>query len=677
MSQDKILDTLESIGLNPSDAHIYVYLGKKGPQRARDISAVLKIPKNLLYISLKNLQAKGILNASLEKPSRFSAEPFEKVLDMFVRSKMEEVKKIENYKLEILSEWKSLAVGIDPEKIAKFTVLEGKNAIYSRLKNMVNETKQEMRLISSVQGLMRVEQFYLFDLFKPKTHVKFLTEIREKDIRIFESLLDQKRSFKLEGRVPEMGLRLFTRIVIRDNEDAAFFLTNDEDKYNQESDVCLWTNCKALVDSFVGVFENLWVTSTDIEQKLLQYKKGDHPLKTSLIPDSHEAQALFNKAIKLAQHDIVMIASAEILDYEMSKESIEEKANDGVSIRIMLPITSNSYSLAYKLSEYCEVRHVPPSYLDTTLIDGKSFFQFKSHFSLQNVEEYFRNATFVEDQTHVDKTKEMMENIWNCAYAPLFLKPQTSATNKREIDWKIEGKRDKSYSRVFNFVEKPSILSTISEKEILNRILNAKRYSTRNCLEKGIIIYGSVAQTFIRPSEGFDLPEMMIQVFNNKSQSSFGSTIMLIICLKTVTSQGFSFVSTVAVHTNEGLAEFIRNVNKGAILEKNINIFIKGEIEVREQSNTLFVGWTKPIPLTGNKVLPPSGLLFEGYGEVRTNVAKIAISNGWQVLTEGNSLEAFTTFYHSPSKYSRPGTDGLFFRDHIMTYLPPPKSIDS
>jgi hypothetical protein len=163
----------------------------------------------------------------------------------------------------------------------------------------------------------------------------------------------------------------------------------------------------------------------------------------------------------------------------------------------------------------------------------------------------------------------------------------------------------------------------------------------------------------------------MIQVFNNKHQSSFGATIMLIIYLKTVTSQGFSYVSTAAVHTNEKLAEFMRTVNKGGIIEKNIHVFAKGEIEVREQSNTLFVGWTKPIPVSADLVLPPSGLLFEGYGDTRTNVAKLALSNGWQGLTEGNSLEAFTTFYYSSAKYSGPGTDGLFFRDHILTYIPP------
>ncbi len=265
----------------------------------------------------------------------------------------------------------------------------------------------------------------------------------------------------------------------------------------------------------------------------------------------------------------------------------------------------------------------------------------------------------------------MIKDMWKKAYAPLFFKTESASNIKQKIESQMEDKRDKAYSRVFNFLQKPNIPGDISEKEILNKILNAKRQSTRNCKTKGITLYGSVAQTFIHPSDKNDLPDMMIQVFNNRHQSSFGATIILIIYLKTVTSQGFSFVSTAAVHTNEKLGEFIRTVYKGAILEKNIHVFAKGEIEVREQSNTLFVGWTKQIPLSTDKVLPPSGLLFEGYGDVRTNVAKIALSNGWQGLTQGNSLEAFTTFYYSSSKYSGPGTDGLFFRDHILTYIPP------
>lgn len=79
MSQEKVLKTLESVGLNQSDAQVYIFLGKRGTQKAKDIATALKMPKNLLYLSLKNLQAKGVVNATLEKPARFSAEPFERV----------------------------------------------------------------------------------------------------------------------------------------------------------------------------------------------------------------------------------------------------------------------------------------------------------------------------------------------------------------------------------------------------------------------------------------------------------------------------------------------------------------------------------------------------------------------------------------------------------------------
>jgi hypothetical protein len=38
---------------------------------------------------------------------------------------------------------------------------------------------------------------------------------------------------------------------------------------------------------------------------------------------------------------------------------------------------------------------------------------------------------------------------------------------------------------------------------------------------------------------------------------------------------------------------------------------------------------------------------------------------------EANFFDAFVTFIHPASKYSGPGTDGIFTRDLIMTKYPP------
>ena len=107
MSIKRLLETLHSFGLNRSDAKIYVYLAKKGPQKARDLCNELKITKQQLYPCLENLQKKGMVYATLEHPALFYALPLERVLDMFVDLKIDEAEEVQEHKAEILSSWQS------------------------------------------------------------------------------------------------------------------------------------------------------------------------------------------------------------------------------------------------------------------------------------------------------------------------------------------------------------------------------------------------------------------------------------------------------------------------------------------------------------------------------------------------------------------------------------------
>jgi HTH-type transcriptional regulator, sugar sensing transcriptional regulator len=79
LSQEKALKTLESLGFTQLDARIYVFLAKKVPQKAGDVARCLKIPKQTVYFIINNLQRKGIVTSTVERPARFSAVPFERV----------------------------------------------------------------------------------------------------------------------------------------------------------------------------------------------------------------------------------------------------------------------------------------------------------------------------------------------------------------------------------------------------------------------------------------------------------------------------------------------------------------------------------------------------------------------------------------------------------------------
>lgn len=108
MSQERVIRILTGLGLLETDARVYVFLATKGSQKAGDIASALKTYKRKIYRSLKSLENKEAVNATLERPAQFSAIPFDKVLDLLIKAHLEEAQYIELNKEEILAQWESL-----------------------------------------------------------------------------------------------------------------------------------------------------------------------------------------------------------------------------------------------------------------------------------------------------------------------------------------------------------------------------------------------------------------------------------------------------------------------------------------------------------------------------------------------------------------------------------------
>ncbi|MBA4464327.1 MAG: helix-turn-helix domain-containing protein [Nitrosopumilaceae archaeon] len=108
MSLERVLKTLEAFGLSRSDSEVYLYLAKKGPRKGSEVANALKISKQQLYSSLKNLKNKGIVNTSFDRPALFSALAFEEVLELLIRIRVDQAKAIRQTKNELLKSWRSM-----------------------------------------------------------------------------------------------------------------------------------------------------------------------------------------------------------------------------------------------------------------------------------------------------------------------------------------------------------------------------------------------------------------------------------------------------------------------------------------------------------------------------------------------------------------------------------------
>jgi sugar-specific transcriptional regulator TrmB len=106
-SKELMLKLLFDLGLTETEVSVYVFLTKKGPQKAGIIGNALNLYKQRLYRSLRKMQRKGVIEAS-GYPACFSAMPFEKVLDLVIKSNIEEAECMKQNKGELLSTWQSI-----------------------------------------------------------------------------------------------------------------------------------------------------------------------------------------------------------------------------------------------------------------------------------------------------------------------------------------------------------------------------------------------------------------------------------------------------------------------------------------------------------------------------------------------------------------------------------------
>jgi sugar-specific transcriptional regulator TrmB len=673
VSQEKVMKTLLDIGLTKLDSKVYIYLAKRGPQKGKEISKALKVQKPQLYRSLKNLQSKAIVSATLERPARFSAVSFEKVLDLFIRAKMEEAQNLQHEKNKLVSSWKAIHVSATPDHSARFMVIEGRKIIYSKIKQMINETKGQLSIISTVTGLARADQFGLlntnFNGQMPSIQFRFLTYLSKENVDAMQALLKETPTSKMsfEIRNPNIGSSPFPRMVIKDEEEVVFFINPKVDGAMSEQDnLCLWTNCKSLISSFLAMFEELWRNSTDIERKIAEIETGK-PTPKSPIKDAAAIKKKYYEILQSAQEEIFLLTSSKgLIEYWKNMFQLENWTKKGISVKIMAPIVKENWEAMKQISKLCTIKHVPIHYWQTTVVDKKHLFIFKPPSTEQGELEstlLFDNAVYMHDCIRVEMMKTALNEIWRNAQIPSTAASQL-VIGPPVVPLPMSIKMD---FKIIDF--KP--FGTLTEKEVINKILIAMKKPSNPLkdISKG---YGSYAVGVIHPPDQFNLPDMMIQAWKHDKQSSFGEEDTIIVYLWLDTSRGHAYVPVAIAGDNLNGQNIWRAIYAATPAEKNIHLFKKDQIQVRVYGNTLFAGWTEPIQLFPAKyTLPPACILFEGYGNVKTRGYTMVHPSGFRNEIEENAFDAFVTFIHPASKYTGPGTDGILVRDHISTNIPP------
>ncbi|PVX23833.1 MAG: hypothetical protein CW716_11175, partial [Candidatus Bathyarchaeum sp.] len=530
----QVRDVLKKIGLSEREIEIYIFLSKKGPQKGTDITKHFKMHRGQVYRILKGLERKSFIEATLERPKRFIAVPLKGVIDSFIKSKKEEVSYIEQTKEQLLSDWKKIKPAKLVSPIEKLSVIEGKKKIFNKISQMISEAKRSFSLALPVFDLFGVEHYGVFDSIlhgqdRSQIQVRILTQLSSQNSETLKHLhLRLKPFVNIRARNPSLGFPKFSRMLIRDEEEILLFISEGGNQSPLDKNVtCLVTNCKSIIQSFLGVFEELWQDSVKIKHLIAEIETGKISPKTRLIKSPKSAQEYYHKVLNSVKEDVLLITSSKgLIELSKNREQLENWTDKDVTIRIMAPIVNENLEATQQLLKFAEVRHIPAGYFETSIVDGQHLFQFKRHFTQENkadTQSFFDNTFYTSDSEYIQKTRNLLHNMWKKTHTPpsqgLRSITRPSSTTETPIVHTSILERRAAVTNV-----KYPHSRTITRKDVLDKIKKEKQLVAEEKEQdsKTMRFFGHVAWAIIHPPESLSLPEMIFGIYQMDKDSFCG-----------------------------------------------------------------------------------------------------------------------------------------------------------
>jgi len=273
LSERTIMKVLRDFGLTDGESKVFLFLAKNGILKAGDISKTIGKHKAQIYRILKKLQNKGIVESTLESPARFTAVSFEKVLDLIIKTKKEDINFMEKEKDELLDHWVSFTIEKPTVEIDRFVVIEGRSNMYSKVLQMIEEAEKEVLAVTTSLGVIRADQAGIIDAMKKRNiHFRILVRVSEENLEIVKRIAKDAlpKHPNIEGRHVNLVSGVCPRFVIMDDEEAIFSITLKENSSMLSRDeTSLWTNSKGFAVIYAkAFFEELWRSSANIVNKI-------------------------------------------------------------------------------------------------------------------------------------------------------------------------------------------------------------------------------------------------------------------------------------------------------------------------------------------------------------------------------------------------------------------------
>ena len=262
-----LLDLLAQHGVPEKGARVYLAACRAGPQTASELARLSAVSRVEAYRLIKQLAADGLLRATGGRPMRFAALAPDELLDRWIRRASDHVRRLEQDRGKILTDWEDARTEFDERDPRKFAVLEGRETIHRFLLKRLGTAERQVLLSASGVSLPRVidagTDRALREARARGVKVRIVTEVFP------QNLVDAKHLASFAELRHSNG-PVMNRTVVIDRLGALAYVSGEEGfGRSGEEQVALWSSAPMFVQLACDYHRRLWVPGERAESRFV------------------------------------------------------------------------------------------------------------------------------------------------------------------------------------------------------------------------------------------------------------------------------------------------------------------------------------------------------------------------------------------------------------------------
>lgn len=257
-----VMPLLQDYGLTEEEARVYVGVLRMGTGKVSEISHFTNTDRVKGYKILENLRNEGYVTSTLSSPILFSANDPKTTFDELLKKKKSDIQKLEKNHDRLIENLEKLKGHHAESNLPKLSVISGRDNIYNEIKKIIDETKDELYLVTSTSDLIRMYYTDIPDSIKKalkrKVEIRLITELEVSDKT--DCVKNLGLSYFRVGKLPSQG-----RIVSNSSQIIMSGYTSKTSRIHSSDDSALVTNSDEITGNMQSLCKFMWKMGGEVK----------------------------------------------------------------------------------------------------------------------------------------------------------------------------------------------------------------------------------------------------------------------------------------------------------------------------------------------------------------------------------------------------------------------------